>query len=284
MSRGDLIKELQLVGFTEYEARCLLALIEDSPATAYDIAKRAGMPRPNVYGALESLARKGAVQPIAKNPARYVPVDPETFLGRIAEATTARCNTVARHLRELEKPAQTEYVWSIPESEAVHARIDQMIDSAARHVWIKGAANLLAPHRAALLRAAARGVELVIILFGREEDRERYAIGGSATVYLHEGSGSPVGLSNHLFSLTTDFSAALTASIRENGYGIYTQNRPVVVLVESLIRHEIYIAEIFQRFGGELDHAFGPKLIDLRRKYLPKDQVDQLEAEMDYSP
>ncbi len=277
----DLITQMQQVGFTEYEGRCLLALMQKSPATVYDIAKRARMPRSNAYGALDNLSRKGAVQMVSENPVSYVPVDPDIFLGRISENTAGLCKSIAQSLGQIERPPQIEHVWSISQSREVPAKIDELIHGSERHVWIKGAVHLVAPHASALEKAVDRGVEVVIVLFGDEEDRRRLSFGDRARVYLHENSGMPVGLSNHLFSLTTDFSAALTASIRENGYGIYTHNRPVVVLVESLIRHEIYIAEIFARFGAELDAAFGPELLSLRRKYLPRQQSETLEAELE---
>ncbi len=277
----DLIAQMQQVGFTEYEGRCLLSLMQKSPATVYDIAKRARMPRSNAYGALDNLSRKGAVQMVSENPVRYVPIDPDVFLGRISENTAGLCKSLAQSLRQIERPPQMEHVWSIPHSSEVPTKIDELIEGSERHVWIKGAVHLVDPHAPALERAVERGVEVVIVLFGDEADRRRLSFGDRARVYLHENSGTPVGLSNHLFSLTTDFSAALTASIRENGYGIYTHNRPVVVLVESLIRHEIYIAEVFARFGAELDAAFGPELLSLRRKYLPTQQAEALEQELE---
>jgi hypothetical protein len=47
-----------------------------------------------------------------------------------------------------------------------------------------------------------------------------------------------------------------------------------------LIRHEIYLAEIFGKLGGELDEHFGPALFNLRKKYLPADQAKALAAQL----
>ena len=268
----NLVDGLQEVGFTDYESRALVALIQHSPATVYDIAKRAEVPRSNAYSVLSSLSRKGAVQQVAENPVRYAPLDPRRFLGRIAEATSVRCKTLAEELNAIERPQLVDHVWSIGDSSEVHDRIEELIDGARQHIWIKAAARHLQTHEASLSRAAERGAEIVIILFGSGEDVERLSMEGRAQVYLHENSGTAVGLSEHLLSLTCDFKSALTASIREDGYGIFTQNRPVVVLVESLIRHEIYMAEIFGRFGAELEAAFGSELLQLREKYLPVEQ------------
>ncbi|MBN9263199.1 MAG: hypothetical protein J0I75_01295, partial [Hyphomicrobium sp.] len=60
-------------------------------------------------------------------------------------------------------------------------------------------------------------------------------------------------------------------------HGAYTRNRPIVNLAESLIRHEVYFAEIFEMFGQPIQKTFGTALMDLRRKHLPPAQADALE-------
>ena len=41
----------------------------------------------------------------------------------------------------------------------------------------------------------------------------------------------------------------------------------------SLIRHDLYIAELFARFGTEIDEAFGPYLRDIRMAVFTPDQI-----------
>lgn len=48
-------------------------------------------------------------------------------------------------------------------------------------------------------------------------------------------------------------------------------------MAESLIRHDLYLAEIFRRFGPQIDEAFGPFLASLRRSYFSPEQVACLE-------
>jgi HTH-type transcriptional regulator, sugar sensing transcriptional regulator len=51
----------------------------------------------------------------------------------------------------------------------------------------------------------------------------------------------------------------------------------VVNLADSLLRHEIYFAEIFEMFGDAIQKTFGPALLELRKKYLPTEQARALE-------
>jgi HTH-type transcriptional regulator, sugar sensing transcriptional regulator len=276
-----LINELHTLGFTHHESRCFIALMESHPATAYDVAKRAGVPRANAYSALDNLMRKEAVQPVSENPVRFAPVDPETLFQRIAKGTAERCASVARTLGRIEQPEELTYVWSIPNLVKVHAKIEELIENARKRVWIKGNKSAVEMHVDALARAADRGVEVVIILFGTDADVKRYTFNKSTKVFLHEGRGTHVGHSNHLFCIGADNTEGLTASLREEGYGIHTRNPPVVELINSLIRHEIYMAEIFQSFGDEIEEKFGDMLITLRERYLPQNFVDDLKTRLD---
>jgi sugar-specific transcriptional regulator TrmB len=274
-----LSRDLQELGFTDYEARVYIALLQGSPATAYEISKQNGLPRPNAYTALESLERKQAVQRVSTEPVRFVPVDPGELLDRISRTVTERCTSLRDRLEQLKGVDDTHHVWNVAGAAHARAKIGEMIERAKQHVWIKAHHLELEPHRDALQAAAARGVTILLVLFGKRRDIERFSFGKKVIVYAHEGDGTIVGLGRHLVTLTVDFEQALIVNMQEES-GAYTHSRPVVNLAESLIRHEIYLAEIFGKLGGELEEHFGPALFNLRKKYLPADQAKALAAEL----
>lgn len=274
---SEVSDDLRALGFTDYETRAYLALLRDSPATAYQVSKESGLPRANVYPALESLAKKGAAQPVTETPARYVPVPPEVLFNRLSQDVDAHCRRVAGKLSRLRQHTGEEYVWSLKGDEAIRDKIASMIENSRNHIWIKGHIRKLELHRDALLRAAARGVQVILILFGDRESIAEFTLVPPSRVYMHEGSGLEVGLANTLITVTRDFEEALTVNTAEGGFGAHTRNLPVVNLAESLIRHEIYLAEIFGRFGSRIDATFGPALVSLRRNYLPSEQANALD-------
>jgi sugar-specific transcriptional regulator TrmB len=274
ISLGELLPDLLALGFSEYEARAYFALYQLQPATAYEVSKLAGLPKANAYSVLESLTKKEAVQPISQNPLRYVAVAPNVLFERIAAATSRRCAKLIETIPTVAKSSDRGYVWSITGEDAIAAKIEAMIDGATSHIWVKTDEKILLPHRESLQRAADRGVAILIILFGSQLDK--FQFGNKSRTYLHEGNGIPVGIAPHLVTLTVDFDEALVAEIRSQG-GSYTRNRPIVNLAESLLRHEIYFAEIFEMFGQPIQKTFGPAIIELRRKYLPQPQVEALE-------
>ncbi len=266
-------EDLRALGFTEYEARAYLVLLQAGPATAYEVSKTTRIHRANAYSVLESLAAKKAVQAISKNPMRYVAVEPERLLTKIARATQDRCNRLSTSLAMLNasKLDLDDHVWTITGDADLTDKINQLIDSARHHVWIKTAESLLWPFETALKKASKRGVQILIILFG--ENPERFRFGPTVKVYLHEGTGIPVGNANHLMTLTRDFEEAIIGYLRDVPYAAQTRNRPVVLMADTLIRHEIYFAEIFKHFGERIQKKFGPSIINLRRHYLPRDQA-----------
>ena len=69
------------LGLTVNEARVYLALLRrfDSP-TAAEAAVAAGVPRPKVYEALQSLEGRGFSKSIGGRVRRFTPVEPETAL------------------------------------------------------------------------------------------------------------------------------------------------------------------------------------------------------------
>lgn len=271
----ELLPDLLALGFSEYEARAYVALYKLQPATAYEISKLAGLPKANAYTVLESLSKKEAAQPISENPVRYVAVVPSVLFERIANATAKRCAKLIEKIPSVAHADDRGYVWSISGSEAISAKIEALIDGANSHIWIKGAEQNILPYRKALQRAAERGVEVLIILFGTQ--LEQFQFGGKSRTYLHEGNGIPVGIAHKLVTITVDFEEALVVESEGQQQGAYTRNRPIVNLAESLIRHEVYFAEIFEMFGQPIQKTFGPALIELRRKYLPHAQADALE-------
>jgi HTH-type transcriptional regulator, sugar sensing transcriptional regulator len=274
---AEISDDLRALGFTDYEMRAYLALLRDSPATAYQVSKESGLPRANVYPALEALTKKGAAQPVTESPARYVPVPPEVLFARLVQDVDAQCRRVASKLSRLRQSNGEEFVWSLRGDGAIRDKIESMIASVRSHIWIKAHLRMLEPHRDALLHAASRGVQVILILFGDPASLAEFKLDPPSRVYMHEGNGFEVGLANTLITVTRDFEEALTVNAAEGGFGAYTRNLPVVNMAESLIRHEIYLAEIFGQFGREIEATFGPALVSLRRNYLPAAQAEALD-------
>jgi sugar-specific transcriptional regulator TrmB len=58
----DTYEALMAVGFGDYEARAYCALLLQSPANGYQVAKQSGIPRGKIYECLERLVARGAAR------------------------------------------------------------------------------------------------------------------------------------------------------------------------------------------------------------------------------
>lgn len=265
------------LGFTKYEALAYLMLLDEHPATAYEISKRGGLTKGNVYTALVSLVHKGAVQPVSSEPVRYAPVEPQTLFGGIAKSTTALCTDLAATLTTREQQKGIDYVWSISGEHALHAKIGEVIAGAHEQIWIKAPHHLLHAHVDGLAHAAQRGASILVILFGSDADAQRLALGQHAKLYLHEGSGDMLAVGKKQFVIAADFKQTLIAEFGDTPQGVFTRSGGVVFISETMIRHEVYLAEIINAYGPAIEKRFGKDLISLRQKYLPPNLFKEVE-------
>src|SRR5213594_56798 len=105
---------LQQLGFSEYEARAYLALLQRNPLNGYELAKVSGLPRANTYAVLQKLEERGAVVRLdMPNGSRYAPVAPTELTQRIASRFQDVLSATQQALEELATPAASEYVWNI---------------------------------------------------------------------------------------------------------------------------------------------------------------------------
>jgi len=275
---ADPVHDLQRLGFSEYEASAYISLLQSSPATAYEISKRCGLPRANTYGALEGLAKKRAVQPVSESPARFVPVDPAVLLGGISDDISSLCGRLKQSLDNLGAKEDPNVVWSIEGQERIREKIDELIDGASEHIWIKASTDILREHAGKMKKAAARGVKLIFVVFGDDVDFLR--LGPNSTTYLHEGNGFRVGGADNLFTLAIDYRVALTANLGDTLTGAYTTHSAIVRMAETLIRHDIYMAEMMSAFGDQVEQKFGKALVNLRRQLFSPQQMALLRANL----
>lgn len=278
------ISRLTDLGFTKYEALAYLILLEEHPATAYEISKRGALTKGNVYTALVSLVQKGAVQPVSNDPVRYAPVAPHALFGAIAKNTAAVCRDLAATLTSREQQKALDYVWTIAGEPRLRDKIVDIIAGARQQIWIKAAHHLLEPYVTALKDASRRGAAILVILFGSAEDAKRLGLGSKVQCYLHEGSGDMLAVGKKQFVIAADWKETLIADFGPAPQGAYTRSEAVVFMAETMIRHEVYLAEIINEFGPAVEKRFGKDLVSLRQHYLPPELFKEVQKRAGVAP
>jgi len=154
---------------------------------------------------------------------------------------------------------------------AVQEKIEAMIAESRHSIWIKAADDVIRRYKASLQKAASRGVAMMIVLFGKDPDEFRF--NKDCRVYIHESDGTRMGTADNLFTIAVDQQRMLTANMEGEVMAAHTGCPPIVTMALSLIRHDLYMAEIFGRFGLQIEKAFGPYLRDIRMSCFTPDQI-----------
>jgi sugar-specific transcriptional regulator TrmB len=101
----DIIKKLEILGFTIYESKVFTVLMSGHNMTAAEIAEKANIPRTSVYDILKSFAEKGFCNEIqTSTKLRYEMIDPDVIQGKIEDDLTIHYN---KKIKELKSSFQT---------------------------------------------------------------------------------------------------------------------------------------------------------------------------------
>ena len=96
----DLIQKIKHLGFTEYESKVFLAILQGSLMSASEIADDAGIRRTDVYNILKSFVEKGYCNEIETNSVmKYEMIDPVIVIGKIERRILKSKEEELTHLR-----------------------------------------------------------------------------------------------------------------------------------------------------------------------------------------
>jgi sugar-specific transcriptional regulator TrmB len=174
---ADLVAEttsvLESLGFTEYEARCFVALTRLGQGTARDIAEVADVPRPRVYDSVEHLQERGLADVQDGQPRRFRATGPHDAVETIRRDYGRRLDRLDGLLPRLRSPRSREEpagVWVVEGDEAVSDRLAALAADATDELLVVVAvADLLTEEFVGELAAAAdRDVSVTLASPGAE--------------------------------------------------------------------------------------------------------------------
>jgi len=165
VSRDDILESLTELGFSTNEARAYKGLLVESPATGYEIAQRAGIPRSAIYAVLKRLEDDGLVARVEDSPARYSPLPPADLLGVLRRRFEHSVTQLDGSLRRLRPPPPPVDLWNVSGYDEVLDRAQALIAAADKFIfcsiWRREAHRL----KPALEAAAKRKVKIIAFSF-----------------------------------------------------------------------------------------------------------------------
>ena len=170
MAQDEILDSLTALGFSTNEARAYRGLLVESPATGYEIAQRANIPRSAIYAVLKRLEDGGLVARVEESPARYAPLPPGDLMGHLRRLFEGSLRSLDDAIRRMRPPPPPVDLWNVSGYDEVLERAGSLIEAAERFIFLsvwKREAERLAP---ALAAAARRKVKIIAFSFCSLDD------------------------------------------------------------------------------------------------------------------
>ena len=157
-----LVTALVALGFSLNESRAYGALLEESPATGYEVGVRAQVPRSAVYGVLRRLVKAGAARSIAGSPERFAPAPAEELLALMRKRFDTSTLALEIAMREIDSTPAPPDAFSVHGYDRILEEAERIIHGAKARLVVSGWPREMIHLAAELRRAAKRRVYVVV--------------------------------------------------------------------------------------------------------------------------
>lgn len=164
---NQISEKMMKLGFTQYEARAYVCLLQISPATRYEISKQSGVPRSAIYDVIQRLERFGAVNAISTKPEKYVPLPPARFIELLENRYKSKIEDFFESVSDLQVSLESESLWNITGYSNLIIKAKEMINQAEKQVYLSAWSHEICELGAELRAAVERGVKVVLFSFTR---------------------------------------------------------------------------------------------------------------------
>jgi sugar-specific transcriptional regulator TrmB len=238
------------LGFSEYEAKAYVALLQENPATGYQVSKISGVPRSMVYEVLGKLTARGAAMELRKEgKTQYAPIPPRDFLDQLHREHGQLVTSLKDDLTVLDTMSDLEYVWNIEGYDNVMAKAEEMIRQAADRVYMAVLASTFPSLRPALKEAIARQVR-VVVYSSQDLDLPggRVVITSMSQDHLKRAEG--LGLVLVVDGDEVLIGERLTAAQARSSW---TRSPLFVLVAEHHLRTDLYLPQILDELGDRAE-------------------------------
>jgi DNA-binding MarR family transcriptional regulator len=260
------VELLQELGFSPYEAKAYVALLQDAPLNGYELARKSGIPRANVYAVLQKLEERGAVLRL-DSPAgvRYSPVAPEDLAARLQSRFQNALDSAGSALKEITSRIEPAPVLNTHGYPALLEHALNLVDGSEKQlllaVWPQEAQALSASVQKAQERHVAT---TTLCLAGCAQ--ECGACRGNIFRYPFYGDQRARWL-----VVVPDGEAMLAGEIGpgDQAQAVQTRQAMLVNLAGKYIRYHVALAAILLDAGDHLEEMLDPRTLAVLNSLIP---------------
>jgi sugar-specific transcriptional regulator TrmB len=261
----DITDQLRQLGFTMNEAKAYLALLQCQPASAYEIAKTAGLPTSKIYETVARLSGRGIFQ-VNQDPSghqQYFAMEPKDLMASIRNRTIDDTEQLLPELEKIPDGSQDNLIWPLLDLAQVRSRTVELIQHATKAILISLWPEELTWCERALRDATERDVQIALVHFGFPEIQigATYHHPVEKTLYAEKGGRG--------LTAVADSSEVVIANFKANGKvdGAWSRNESFVTVAEDYVKHDVYITKVTRFLGPEVVERFGEDYARLRNVF-----------------
>ncbi len=255
MSDTELIVEdLIQLGYSEYEARVYIGLLENPEVSGYQASKQAQVPRSKVYEVLDGLVSRGVVLEMSVDgKTLYRPLPYEALIQKHKEKTEKRLYRLQQNLGKLPVEKEEHHFFSLTGRKSVIAKAREMIESAEKAVfvslWPQEHSNL----EDSIAAARMRGITAASVIYENTGDGPGRT--GEHPIFYHTVTPmqhKQVEMIGRWMMLSVDGTEAVIAQFDEGEQvALCSRNRLMAFLIAQTVTHDILFMEYYRALGDE---------------------------------
>lgn len=263
----QLLHHLRNLGFTEMEAKVMVELAASGPSSGYEVAKRLGVSRSNVYTTLQRLTQQGFLHSSHGEPVRYSMLKTEELTQMISGQMRESLTFVESQMPRSESDHPPFY--TVEGDNNVLTALAKELELAEREIVIDVCHEEAALLRNELERAEGRGVKLLWSTDEGETSLSRHMLWPGWDSSFKESST----IEGRKFSFVIDRRWCMLG-IRGDHCSTVAMVTVHPVMTELLLSHftqEMVLYEMENDMGNVLTERYGPHYEQIYNKYVGVD-------------
>lgn len=232
-----------------------MTLLRNNLSYGNEIQKLSGVPGSKIYETLASLVEKGLLYPSGDSPVRYQPLPLDDYVNYNIKKHKRITDYLIENKDLICENKYPGWLWQIQGYENLMDKARELIDKAKKKIlisfWYDDGINV----QTQLQNAENRGVEIVT----NQMSQKIIPIG---TVFKHVRL--PRVEKSHLseFILVVDnlYCMFVVKNQNQKNEGYYTSNEGIIRIIESYVRHDIYVNKIICDFEEAVMEKYGDDL------------------------
>lgn len=240
MDEIRIIKALEDLGLSNYEAKAYMAIISEEPLTGYKLSKISGVPRSRIYETIEKLKRKGLIVSLRGKTNLIKPVDLDQYLENIERESQETIDFLRQVLPQMKKTSEDTGIWNISGKTQILEMIAHLITQSKSHIYMQIMDYDFKMLQESFIKAGKRKVKILGVHCGEIDNKV-------GDLFLHQGDFSSACSEIAISFDSQEVLVGCTLPIETASVAL-TRSKGIISVMEEYVKHEIFISQVFQGY------------------------------------